>query len=122
EDADGENILLSVSITLSKGSPKVDYTGTDKQVSNPLNAVFGVTLSGVYYLTRTLAGDDVPANHGAFAPILLHAPEGPIVNPTYPHPVAGGNVETSQRNADLLYRAFSQAVPDKVPADSGGSM
>ncbi len=122
EDPDGENILLSVSITLSKGSLKVDYTGTDKQVSNPLNAVFGVTLSGVYYVTRTLTGDDVPANHGAFAPIQVHAPEGTILNPTYPHPVAGGNVETSQRNADLLYRAFSQAVPDKVPADSGGSM
>src|SRR5437867_3661319 len=122
EDPDGENILLSVSITLSRGSLKVDYTGTDKQVSNPLNAVFGVTLSGVYYVTRTLTGDDVPANHGAFAPILVHAPEGTILNPTYPHPVAGGNVETSQRNADLLYRAFSQAVPDKVPADSGGSM
>ena len=122
EDPDGENILLSVSITLSKGSLKVDYTGTDKQVSNPLNAVFGVTLSGVYYVTRTLTGDDVPANHGAFAPIQVHAPEGTILNPTYPHPVAGGNVETSQRNADLLYRTFSQAVPDKVPADSGGSM
>src|SRR6266704_3587414 len=122
EDPDGENILLSVSITLSKGRLKVDYTGTDKQVSNPLNAVFGVTLSGVYYVTRTLTGDDVPANHGAFAPIQVHAPERTILNPTYPHPVAGGNVETSQRNADLLYRTFSQAVPDKVPADSGGSM
>jgi len=100
----------------------VDYTGTDNQVSNPLNAVYGVTLSGVYYVTRTLTGDDVPANHGAFAPITVHAPEGTILNPTFPHPVAGGNVETSQRNADLLYRAFSRAIPDKVPADSGGSM
>jgi len=122
EDPDGHNIRLSVTITLSNGSLKVDYTGTDKQVSHPLNAVFGVTLSGVYYVTRTLTGDDVPANHGAFAPIQVHAPEGTILNPTYPHPVAGGNVETSQRNADLLYRAFSKAVPDKVPADSGGSM
>jgi len=109
-------------LTLSKGRLKVDYTGTDRQVSNPLNAVYGVTLSGVYYVTRTLTGDDVPANHGAFAPITVHAPEGTILNPTFPHPVAGGNVETSQRNADLLYRAFSKAVPDKVPADSGGSM
>src|SRR6266705_2055599 len=122
EDPDGENILLSVSITLSKGSLKVDYTGTDKQVSNPLNAVFGVTLSGVYYVTRTLTGDDVPANHGAFSRIAIHAPEGTILNPTFPHPVAGGNLETSQRNADLLYRAFSEAIPDRVPADSGGSM
>jgi len=122
EGPDGHDIRLKVNITLSKGRLKVDYTGTDRQVSNPLNAVYGVTLSGVYYVTRTLTGDDVPANHGAFAPITVHAPEGTILNPTFPHPVAGGNVETSQRNADLLYRAFSKAIPDKVPADSGGSM
>src|SRR6266851_9145674 len=122
EEPDGHDIGLQVILTLSKGRLKVDYTGTDRQVSNPPNAVYGVTLSGVYYVTRTLTGDDVPANHGAFAPITVHAPEGTILNPTFPHPVAGGNVETSQRNADLLYRAFSKAIPDKVPADSGGSM
>src|SRR2546428_610620 len=122
EDPDGHNIQLKVTITLSNGRLKVDYTGTDGQVSNPLNAAYGVTLSGVYYVSRTLTGDDVPANQGAFMPITVHAPEGTILNPTFPHPVAGGNVETSQRNADLLYRAYSKAIPDKVPADSGGSM
>jgi len=122
EDPDGHDIRLKVTLTLSRGLLRVDYTGTDSQVSNPLNAVYGVTLSGVLYVTRTLTGDDVPANHGAFSPITIHAPEGTILNPTFPHSVAGGNVETSQRNADLLYRAFSKAIPDKVPADSGGSM
>jgi N-methylhydantoinase B len=122
EDPDGHDIRLRVAITISTGRLKVDYAGTDSQVSNPLNAVYGVTLSGVYYVTRTLTGDDVPANHGAFTPITVHAPEGTILNPIFPHPVAGGNVETSQRNADLLYRAFSKAIPNKVPADSGGSM
>ena len=122
EDPDGHDIQLKVTLTLSRGSLGVDYTGTDTQVSNPLNAVYGVTLSGVHYVTRTLTGDDVPANHGAFAPIKVKVPEGTILNPTFPHPVAGGNVETSQRNADLLYRAFSKAIPHKVPADSGGSM
>jgi len=122
EDPDGHDIRLKVTLTLSKGRLKVDYTGTDRQVSNPLNAAYGVTLSGAYYVTRTLTGEDVPANHGAFAPITVYAPEGTILKPIFPHPVAGGNVETSQRNADLLYRAFSKAIPDKVPADSGGSM
>ena len=122
EDPDGHDIRLKVAVTISQGGLKVDYTGTDRQVPNPLNAVYDVTLSGVYYVTRTLTGDDVPANHGAFSPITIHIPEGTILNPTFPHPVAGGNVETSQRNADLLYRAFSKAIPDKVPADSGGSM
>ncbi|HEX4919238.1 MAG TPA: hydantoinase B/oxoprolinase family protein, partial [Candidatus Bathyarchaeia archaeon] len=122
EGPDGHDIRLRVMITLSRRGLHVDYTGTDEQVSNSLNAVFGVTLSGVYYVTRTLTGDDVPANHGGFAPITVHAPEGTILNPTFPHPVAGGNLETSQRNADLLYSAFAQAIPGRVPADSYGCM
>ncbi|HVH15447.1 MAG TPA: hydantoinase B/oxoprolinase family protein [Candidatus Angelobacter sp.] len=122
EDPVGHDIQLKVTLTVSNRGLKVDYTGTDSQVSNPLNAVYGVTLSGVHYVTRTLTGDDVPANHGAFNSITVNIPEGTILNPTFPHPVAGGNVETSQRNADLLYRAFSKAMPDRVPADSGGSM
>jgi len=122
EDPDGHDIQLRVTLSILRGSLRVDYTGTDGQVPNPLNAVYGVTLSGVNYVTRTLTGDDLPANHGAFTPITVNVPEGTILNPTFPHPVAGGNLETSQRNADLLYRAFSNAMPDRVPADSGGSM
>jgi N-methylhydantoinase B len=122
EDPNGRDIQLRVTINVSGEEVHLDYTGTYNQVSNPLNAVFGVTLSAVFFVIRTLTGDDVPANFGAFAPIDIHVPEGTILNPTFPHPVAGGNLETSQRNATLLYRAFSKAIPEAVPADAGGSM
>jgi N-methylhydantoinase B len=122
EHPNGQDIKLKAKLTISDQEIKIDYKGTDKELDCPLNAVFGVTLSGVYFVVKTLIGDEIPANHGAFAPISVIAPKGTIVNPTFPHPVGGGNVETSQRNADLLYRAFSKALPEKVPAASGGSM
>ncbi|TFH24035.1 hydantoinase B/oxoprolinase family protein, partial [Candidatus Bathyarchaeota archaeon] len=122
EHPNGQDIKLKANLTISDQGIKIDYTGTDKEVDCPLNAVFGVTLSGVYFVVRTLIGDEIPANHGAFTPISVIAPEGTIVNPTFPHPVGGGNVETSQRNADLIYRAISKAIPEKVTAASGGSM
>ncbi|MHB1909146.1 MAG: hydantoinase B/oxoprolinase family protein [Nitrososphaerales archaeon] len=123
EHPDGKtDLTLVVKITLSTDKVEVDYTGTDSQVSIPLNAVFGVTLSGVHYVIRTLTGKDIPPNHGAFSSISVFAPSGTILNPTFPFPVAAGNVETSQRNADLLYKALSKAAPDKVPAAAGGSM
>jgi N-methylhydantoinase B len=118
----GNNIRLTVRLTLSDANITVDYSGTDRQVEYPLNAVYGVTLSGVYYVVRTLIQEDIPVNYGTFKTISVNVPEGTILNPTFPFPVAGGNLETSQRNADLLYRVFSQAVPDTVPADSGGCM
>ncbi len=123
EHPDGKHdIKLRVKVTLSDERVLVDYSGSDSEVQIPLNAVFGVTLSGVHYVIRTLTGKDIPPNHGAFELISVFAPEGTIVNPTFPSPVAGGNVETSQRNADILYKALSKAMPRKIPAAAGGSM
>ncbi len=55
-------------------------------------------------------------------PITLIAPEGTIVNARLPAPVAGGNVETSQRIVDVLLRALAAVVPHRVPAASSGTM
>ena len=123
EDPGGREIRLKLKVTLGEDSRIIfDYTGTAEQVGNPMNSVFGVTLSGVHYVVRALLGDDVPANHGAFSMLRVRAPEGTIINPTYPRPVAIGNLETIQRNADLIFRALSMALPGRVPAASGGSM
>ncbi len=122
EGPGGSEVKLQASVSISTSGVVVDYDGTDAQVDYPLNAVLGVTISGVYYVLRTLTGSDIPANDGAFRPIVVRAPSGSILNPTYPHPVGGGNVETSQRNADLIYRALVKAARGMVPAASGGSM
>jgi N-methylhydantoinase B len=118
----GRDLRLSLSLTVSEGGLLLDYSGTCPQVDYPLNAVMGVTLSGAHFVVRTITGDDVPANHGTFLPIRVEAPPGTLLNPTFPHPVGAGNVETSQRNADLIYRALARAAPNLVPAASGGSM
>jgi N-methylhydantoinase B len=49
-------------------------------------------------------------------------PERSVVNAEWPAPVAGGNVETSQRIVDALLGAFAQALPDRIPAASQGTM
>ncbi|MFP3298180.1 MAG: hydantoinase B/oxoprolinase family protein [Thermocladium sp.] len=122
EKPGGGDIKLSVRVTIGEDRVTVDYEGTDPQVPMPLNAVLGVTISGVHFVFRTLMGEDVPLNHGAFSRFDVRAPSGSVLNPVFPAPVAGGNVETSQRNADLLYLAMSKAMPSEVPAASGGSM
>lgn len=122
EGPDGEDLVLKAKVIVSAERVAVDYSGTSKEVDYPLNAVFGVTVSGVYFVLRCLLGDDIPANHGAFAPLTIRAPPGTILNPTRPHPVGGGNVETSQRNADVVFRAMAPAVPGRIRAAAGGSM
>lgn len=122
ETPDYRNLKLQVKIEIGNEKIRIDYEGTDNQVDIPLNAVLGVTISGVHFVFKTLLGEDLPLNYGAFKNIEIKVPEGTILNPQFPYPVAGGNVETSQRNADVLYLAMSKAMPEIVPAASGGSM
>lgn len=123
EDMHGEP-TIRLQLRLRKRADRVhlDYTGTAAQLDVPLNAVFGVTLSGVYYVLRALTDPAIPMNAGIFAPITVDVPEGTLLNPRRPAPVSGGNVETSMRNADLVLSAFAQIAPERVPAQSGGSM
>src|SRR5438034_10914337 len=55
-------------------------------------------------------------------PIEVVAPKGTVVNANHPASVAGGNVETSQRIVDTVFKALSQAVPARIPAASQGTM
>jgi N-methylhydantoinase B len=123
EDRQGEpSIRIALELTLRDGAVHLDYTGTSSQMDFPLNAVFGVTLSGVHYALRAVTDPTIPMNDGCFRPVEVFVPEGTLLNPRRPAPVSGGNVETSTRNADVVLQALAQAAPERVPACSGGTM
>ncbi len=124
-DNDGETedpVRIAVSITISGDGARVDFSGSAPQVAGPINAVEAITVSAVYYVFRCLIRGDVPASAGIIEPIEVIAPPGTVVNALPPAPVAGGNVETSQRIVDVLFKALSAAIPDIVPAASQGTM
>ncbi len=117
-----EPVKIRVAIEARGTQMFVDYDGTDGQVGGSMNAVKSVTLSGVYFVIKSVTDPTVPSNSGAFRPIHVTVPEGCVLNPRPPAAVAGGNVETSQRNVDVLFRAFAKLVPECVYADCSGSM
>jgi N-methylhydantoinase B len=125
-DGDGirdEEIRLRVSVRVAGDQARVDFTGSAPQVEGPVNAVEAITVSAVSYVFRCLVGaDEVPASAGLMEPVETVAPAGTVVNALPPASVAGGNVETSQRIVDVLFRALAQALPQRVPAASQGTM
>ena len=124
-DNDGisdEAIPIRVTITIKKDHAHVDFCGSAPQVAGAINAVEAITVSAVSYVFRCLIGDDVPASAGLMEPIEVIAPPGTIVNAAHPASVAGGNVETSQRIVDVLFKALAQALPHVIPAASQGTM
>jgi N-methylhydantoinase B len=124
-DDDGfgtRRIPIEVAIRIHHGRATVDFSGSSPQVRGSVNANYAITLSATFYVMKCLASEAVPANEGLLRPIKLIAPPGSIVNALPPAAVAGGNVETSQRIVDVLFRALAKAAPDRVPAASSGSM
>jgi N-methylhydantoinase B len=125
-DDDGTSVepcVLRVRVEIKGARARVDFAGSAKQVAGPVNAVEAITVSAVAYVFRCLLGaEEVPASAGLMEPIEVVAPRGTIVNALAPAPVAGGNVETSQRIVDVLFKALAQALPGEIPAASQGTM
>jgi N-methylhydantoinase B len=107
-------------VTVAGDGVEIDFAGTSPQHDGNLNCPLAVTRSASYFVVRCLTDPDVPASGGAFAPVAVRAPEGSLVNARPPAAVVAGNVETSGRIADVLFRAFAQALP--VPAQGQGTM
>ncbi len=126
-DDDGvTDVPLKIAVELQfdplQGSVHVDFAGSSAQVAGSVNAVRAITLSACFYMLRCLLGEDAPATAGILRPLTVNTPKGSIVDASPPAPVAGGNVETSQRIVDVLLLALAKAAPERVPAASAGTM
>jgi N-methylhydantoinase B len=124
-DDDGvsdNEVKICVRVKIRNDRAVVDFTGSAQQVAGAVNAVEAITVSAVSYVFRCLVGGDIPASAGLMEPVETIAPRGTIVNALHPASVAGGNVETSQRIVDVLFRALHQALPQEIPAASQGTM
>jgi N-methylhydantoinase B len=103
-----------------------DFAGTATQTVGGVNAVASITHSCVRYATRcvveALLEQPLPAGGGDMAAVTISLPARSLVNAAPPASVAAGNVETSQRIADVLLRVFGAALPELIPAQSQGTM
>jgi N-methylhydantoinase B len=124
-DGDGvseRDIPIVVEVTVRGDQVVFDFTGSAPQQRGSVNAPLAVTLSSCYFVLRAVTDPDIPANAGAHRPIEVRVPGGTLLNANPPAAVAAGNVETSQRIVDVLLGAFAQALPDRIPAASQGTM
>lgn len=127
DGAGGPGPVIRVRVDVVDGAEgqrglRVDFDGTDGAVAGNLNCPMSVTAAAAFYVVRCLLPDETPACAGALAPLELAAPAGCLVHAQAPSATAAGNVETSQRIVDVLLRALADALPDRIPAASQGTM
>jgi N-methylhydantoinase B len=116
-----DDLEIRVEVAIRDGIFHADFTGTHGAAPGNVNCPMAVTRSAVLFVVRTLLPDDVPMNGGVPRAIQVTAPPGCLVNARPPSAVAAGNVETSQRIADTVFRALA-AGGCVVPAQGQGTM
>jgi N-methylhydantoinase B len=104
------DVELKLTATVDGDALVLDFAGSAEQYEGNLNCPLAVTRSACLFAVRVLTDPDIPPSAGAYRPITVKAPEGSLLNARSPAAVAGGNVETSSRVADLVLRAFGRAV------------
>lgn len=121
-DDDGisdEPIRLKASVTFEGGGATFDFTGTDPQRPGPMNCNLTQTFTACVYVLKCLVDPDIPINEGFYRPIQVIAPMGLAVNPKPPTAIVGG-WEVCARLVEVLFKALSEALPDRVPAGTKG--
>jgi 5-oxoprolinase (ATP-hydrolysing) len=104
---EGACIALTVSIDKLTGSACFDFSGSSMQLPNNLNTPRAVTLSTILYCLRCLMDSDIPLNQGCLEPVEVLIPAGSLLAPSGNAAVAAGNVLTSQRITDVIFKAFN---------------
>uniref|UniRef100_A0A8B9SVJ5 5-oxoprolinase, ATP-hydrolysing n=1 Tax=Anas platyrhynchos TaxID=8839 RepID=A0A8B9SVJ5_ANAPL len=103
---DGSPIRLRVQVDPQEGSAVFDFSGSGHEVYGNCNAPRAITLSALIYCLRCMVGQDIPLNQGCLAPVRVIIPKGSILDPSPEAAVVGGNVLTSQRVVDVIFKAF----------------
>jgi N-methylhydantoinase B len=123
-DNDGftnEPVHIQARVSISNDSVSFDLTGSDMQRPAPVNATYAQTFAACAYAVKCLIDPDIPVNAGFYRQVLLKAPEGSIFNCTAPAPVVGG-WETQVRLSEVIFKALSVPLPERIPAGTKGMM
>lgn len=104
---DGTPIELKVTIDPLTGGAVFDFEGTGPEVYGNWNAPIAICNSAIIFALRCMVNMDIPLNQGAIRPIDVRIPERSLLRPTEEAAVCAGNVLTSQRIVDVIFRAFN---------------
>jgi len=109
-------LTVKVAVKVSGDNIDIDFDGTCPQVTRNLNCPFSSTISAALSAVKAaLTSPDIPFNEGLKKPVRITAPEGTLVNPSYPAPVRA-RMEAGYRCFNAVLKALSQVAPEKVIA------
>lgn len=122
----GDQLLpLKIKLSVAGGNATIDLRQAPPAIAAPINATRAITCAAAYFPFFCLAQaqqGNVVVNAGSLRRLEVLTEPGTLLHAQAPFPVCAGNVETSQRVCDLVWRALAQLFPELVPAQSACTM
>ncbi len=115
----GDPVTVQVAVEVTGTGITVDFTGSSPQVRSAINAPLTMARSVAVFVIKAVIGSDIPNNAGFLRLVRVIAPEGSIVNMSFPAACAARAV-TAYRMVDALLGAFATVAPERVPAAGDG--
>ena len=113
---------IRLTLRARRGELCFDWTRSADQAPGGVNANRSIVVAASVYVLRCLCPERLPTNDGVFRAVRVITRPGSLLEPRARAPVAGGNVETSQRLVDVALDALSHAQKERIPAGSSGTM
>lgn len=120
--ADGylEPFTLKVRLEISGSELSLDFAGSSPQQDHSaINAAFNISYSTAVYPLKCMLASAIPNNDGLLRPIKITAPEGSIVNCTFPAPVKA-RAKVIKHIPPLIFGAFEKLLSHEAIAAAGG--
>ena len=115
----GETISYPVLVQVEGDSVTVDFDGCPPQLpQGGLNSTLNYTAAHATYPLKCMLTPSVRGNAGCYRPFTVKAPEGSILNPTYPAAV-NLRTRTGWYLAPNIFAAIAEAAPDRVQSFTG---
>jgi N-methylhydantoinase B len=115
-DGYDEPLTIACQVTVQGDALAVDFSGTSPQVRWGINVPLGYITAYTTYALKTVIAPDIPNNEGSFRPVRVTAPEGSLLNPRYPAPVAS-RAMNGHLAAMCVISALAEPLPGRVLAE-----
>jgi N-methylhydantoinase B len=109
---------IALTLTIRGDSLTADFAGTSPQVRRPVNSPINYTRAYVAVPMKMVCDPELPNNEGTYLPLTVVAPDGCLVNPSYPA-ACFWRLAAGMLVSELMFRILADIAPDRVPADSG---
>ncbi len=114
-------ILIRTTLTVADGEVTLDFTGSSPASNYGVNSPRTYSHAYSVFGLKAVIAPHAPNNAGSLKCFGLVTEPGSCVDPLPPSPVTARHV-IGQMLPDAVFGCLAQALPDRVPAESAGSI